>query len=44
MDLKLVNNIAMCGLRDGNLVALNINTLKAEYGFGAMREGSIVKL
>lgn len=36
MDLKLVKNIVMCGLRDGNLVALDSNTFKAAYGFGAM--------
>lgn len=39
-----MNNIALCGLRDGNLVALNTKSFKAEYGFGAMREGSVVKL
>ena len=44
MDVSLVNNIAFCGLRDGNLIALNTYTCKAEYGFGAMREGSVVKL
>ena len=37
MDLKVINNMVMCGLRDGNLIAIDNNTHEALYGFGAMK-------
>lgn len=44
MDIEICQEMAICGLRDGNLIVFDTDTLKTNYGFGAMSKGSIVRV
>ena len=42
MDAEICNNLAIVGLNDGNLIVVDLDTMKTLYGFGAMQKGSVV--
>lgn len=37
MDLQIVNDLLICGLRDGNMIVMDSDSMESLYGFGAMK-------
>jgi len=37
MDLQMVNDLLICGLRDGNMIVMDSDSMEILYGFGAMK-------